>query len=347
MLDLVHKTYEWLGLVFQSPKISQFRLDRIIIPHLYKARKSLRGIFGNILKQRLELMTTQGDVYDVYLNARDPESGERWPIPELGAEALLLFGAGRSILLLFDSLAFLCQSPMLAETELMTRSGPDATSSSMSAVLFYIAHNPDVYEKVNEEIRSAFDSADDIVPGAVLNGCQYLRACIDEAQRRNPANGAALWREVDAGGTSIDREQFPAGVDVGVSIYAIHHNSTYFPDPFAFKPERWIVSKDNPEANVELARSAWNPFSLGPRGCVGKPVALVQLTLTLARLYWQFDIRVPQDPVLASLGCGKRGAKYGRHRPDEFQTMCSFQNSVDGPMLGFKDRTSKIEHQKL
>ncbi|KAL8645262.1 MAG: hypothetical protein Q9210_006809 [Variospora velana] len=291
MLGLVHRTYEWLGLVFQAPKLAQYRLDRIAFPRLCHARQTLRAIFGNVLHERIRHRERKGEVYDVYLDAKDPGTGEGWPLPELGAEALLLFGAG-----------------------------PDATASSMSAALFHITRNGEVYRKVVQEVRSAFASAQEIMPGHTLSRCRYLRACIEEAQRRNPANGSALWREVDAGGANIAGEQLPAGVDVGVPIYAIHHNELYYPDPFGFKPERWEVGGTIAKAELDLAKSAWNLFSLGPRGCVGKAAAMLQLTLTLARIYWQFDVRAPRDPQLAALGCGSSKAPYGRHRPLEFQT---------------------------
>ena len=43
-------------------------------------------------------------------------------------------------------------------------------------------------------------------------------------------------------------EELPAGVGVGCTIYALHHNEDYIPDPFSYKPERWINGEAATEA---------------------------------------------------------------------------------------------------
>lgn len=54
--------------------------------------------------------------------------------------------------------------------------------------------------------------------------------------------GGILPREVLPGGIGIGGgERFPSGTDIGVLCYAIHHNHVYFPNPFVFKPERWLL----------------------------------------------------------------------------------------------------------
>lgn len=56
-----------------------------------------------------------------------------------------------------------------------------------------------------------------------------------------PAPGA-LWREICDGGAIVDGQQVPAGYDVAVCQYAICHNAEYFPEPYLFKPERFLNS---------------------------------------------------------------------------------------------------------
>lgn len=55
--------------------------------------------------------------------------------------------------------------------------------------------------------------------------------------RLSPAVGALLPREILEGGLIVDGEYFPAGVDIGVPIYSVHHHEAYYPEPFEFKPE--------------------------------------------------------------------------------------------------------------
>jgi len=108
---------------------------------------------------------------------------------------------------------------------------------------------------------------------------------MDETLRLSPPVGQALFREVVSGGLTIDGHFIPDGVDVGTGIYSIHHNPKYFAAPFQFRPERWIKGNGMDEAEILRARAAWNAFSMGPRGCVGKALAINQLMLTMASLF--------------------------------------------------------------
>lgn len=63
---------------------------------------------------------------------------------------------------------------------------------------------------------------------------------------------------------------FPAGTSVGVSAYQLHLNPEVFPEPFAFRPERWL------DASPEMQRD-WLPFGKGARACVARNLALMEL----------------------------------------------------------------------
>ncbi len=59
----------------------------------------------------------------------------------------------------------------------------------------------------------------------------------------------------------------------------MHHRPDYFPDPEAFRPERFA-----PEQEKNLPRSAYIPFGGGPRICIGNHFALMEAQLLLATL---------------------------------------------------------------
>ena len=117
--------------------------------------------------------------------------------------------------------------------------GADTTATTIAATFFYLARNPQCYERLAQEIRSKFQSGAEIC-GSKLSTCQYLRACIDEAMRMSPPIPGTLWREQasDDGGEKpivIDGHVIPQGTYVGVSTYTLHHNevSTLRLDPLA------------------------------------------------------------------------------------------------------------------
>ena len=209
----------------------------------------------------------------------------------------------------------------------------------MTATLFYVIHNPNVLHKLQQEIRTTFQKVEEIRIGTQLKSCRYLRACLDEAMRLTPSSGGLLPREVLPGGLQVDGEFFPAGTDLGVPTYAVHHMEDYYPQPFAFRPERWIVDVAGGVADedVTLAQSAFSTFSLGPRGCAGKTLAYLEMMIVLARMIHQFDFHIGEG---CRLGQGDPALAKGRRRSDEFQTYDRFVASHDGPMVQFRARPS-------
>jgi cytochrome P450 len=161
----------------------------------------------------------------------------------------------------------------------------------MAAVSHYLTGSSACYKRVAEEIRSTFSSAEEVTMGAKLNSCAYLRACIDEALRLSPPGGAALWREVEGGGASIDGHFIPAGCEVAVGLYSIHHSAEYYDQPFRFNPSRWYRPAETKSTHSESSRLPYMPFSVGPRSCIGKPLAIANIMLTFARLFLLFDLR--------------------------------------------------------
>jgi len=256
--------------------------------------------------------TDRRDFFYYLLKARDPETGQGFTTPELWGESNLLIIAGS-----------------------------DTTSTAMAATIFYLVRNSNALKKVTEEIRSAFNGVEDIVQGATLGSCTYLRACIDEAMRMSPSVGGLLPREVLPGGIDIDGETIPVGTVVGAPHYAIHHNEAYYSQPFTYTPERWIRGAMNPltgretsEEEVVKAQSSFCPFSIGPRGCIGKGLAYVEMTMALARTLYLYDMR--KAVGIVDPGEGRPDLEWGRHRAEELQLVDTFTSAKKGIMVEFR-----------
>ena len=207
----------------------------------------------------------------------------------------------------------------------------------MAGCFYYLSRNPKAYAKVCAEVWHVFSSADEIRTGQKLSSCVYLRACIEESLRMSPPVGGALWREVCNGGLNINGRTIPQGYDIGVGIYAIQHNPIYYPSPFVFTPERWIVGGNVTQESVDLARSAFSAFSIGPVGCVGKNLAYLELMVTIARVIWTFDIKDVSDATLEPPKENYLG-KYKAHARSEYLLRDRFTSWKDGPMLSFRAR---------
>ncbi|KAG8161257.1 hypothetical protein KVR01_009521 [Diaporthe batatas] len=226
---------------------------------------------------------------------------------------------------------------MYGETELLIIAGSDTTAIVMAGLLFYLVRNPAAYARLVDEVRSAFSSSSEIQSGPRLQSCRYLRACINEGLRMTPPVACEPLREVMAGGTDVDGESFPPGVNVSVAFYCLSHNKDVYPEPHKFRPERWLVDEKAgiTEEDVARAESGACSFSMGSRGCPGKYLALIEMTIVMAKLVYLFDMREDPDKKVGGGGPGKGP---GRENPDLYQTYDIFVSLHDGPMIQFKRR---------
>lgn len=213
------------------------------------------------------------------------------------------------------------EGELWAEATLFLPAAGDTTKTAVAAIFFYLSENAQCYNTLAKEIRSGFTSGSQI-HGPALTGCRYLRACIDEALRMSPPVAGILWREAYPSDQpfTVDGHVIPHGTIVGVDIYAIHYNEEYFPNPFTFRPERWL---DDPKT----VRNAFAPFSLGPRGCAGKAMAYLEISLVVAKILWYFDFRAT-----------KIGVSHGNEYARVFELLDNFTSSHDGPHLEFQQR---------
>ena len=226
---------------------------------------------------------------------------------------------------------------LYSESDLLITASSDTTSTTFAAMFFYLIRNPRAYDRLASEIRSTFTSADEIRAGKPLSSCRYLHCVIDETMRMNPPVSGDLPREVPSGGLTIDGHFFAAGTNVSSAHYALFHDPEFFPDPFSFKLERWIVDEEKgvSAASVELARSAFNPFSLGPRGCSGKNLAYLEMTVAMAKVLYRLDFRGLEGDAL---GGGGPDMMWGRRGRGQFQTKDVFVAIRDGPNVQFRSR---------
>ncbi|KAI4596571.1 hypothetical protein KJ359_005327 [Pestalotiopsis sp. 9143b] len=214
--------------------------------------------------------------------------------------------------------------------------GGTTLAAALSAVFFYLSRHPGAYATLAAEIRTCFASGRDIKAGPRLAGCAYLRATLDETLRVAPPFTGTFWREPfpDHGAPFVvDGRTVPRGTVVGVNPYCVMHNEEYFPEPFSFRPERWLGSGDDEKA----MRAAFAPFAFGETGCLGKAMAYHEMSLVVAKTLWYFDFERALGEA-GDLGGGRPGDLDGRHRVDEYQLFDHAVANHDGPNLVFTPR---------
>ncbi|XP_071503661.1 cytochrome P450 27C1-like [Diadema antillarum] len=169
--------------------------------------------------------------------------------------------------------------------------GVDTTSNTLAWTLYELSRHPDTQERLFAEIEGALAlSGRDIPEHDDLPNMPYLKGIIKETLRLYPvvpANNRVLDKDVEIGGYHI-----PKGTMIGSLQYVMSHDPELFPDPDAFRPDRWLRAEGVGEGVSSFSSL---PFGFGPRMCIGRRIAEMEMHLALARLSKTFELRYRGD----------------------------------------------------
>ncbi|KAL1606170.1 hypothetical protein SLS60_003571 [Paraconiothyrium brasiliense] len=204
-----------------------------------RARKQFFDMASEKVTKRLEKETDRPDFFSFILKNQDAET-KALSRDEMDSNAIIFLIAGS-----------------------------ETTATTLSGTTYLLLKHPDKYTKLVHEIRSRFSSLSEITMEEV-NKLNYLIACLQEGLRYYPPVPTGFPRVVPRGGNQISGHYIPEGTSVYVSQHATNHSMRNFKDPDVYVPERWLGD----EKYVNDNRDAMNPFSFGPRNCLGKKYVL-------------------------------------------------------------------------
>lgn len=150
---------------------------------------------------------------------------------------------------------------------MLVAAGSETTATLLSGVTYLLLSNPEAMAKLKIEIRNAFYSADEITI-ASASRLPYMLACLNEALRMYPPVTGSTVRQIAAGGATIAGHVLPGGTLAECQQWAMHHSSAHWQDAWSFKPERFLHDKAG--LMKADAAEAFQPFSTGPRNCIGR-----------------------------------------------------------------------------
>jgi cytochrome P450 len=155
--------------------------------------------------------------------------------------------------------------------------GHETTATALAWAVERLIRHPDKLARLTEEVAAGEKAYLD----AVVTETLRLRPVISLVARR-------LTEPVEIGGW-----QLPAGVTVAPSIYLVHRRPDVYPDPEAFRPERFL--------DQAPGTYTWIPFGGGVRRCVGGAFAHFEMQAVLAELVKRRQLapaRPESEPVL-------------------------------------------------
>ena len=155
--------------------------------------------------------------------------------------------------------------------ELMTLlvAGHETTATALAWALERLVRHPEVLDRVVAEVHAQGTEG------------EYLDAVVKETLRLRPVVPAVIRKLT--GPMELGGYELPAGVFVSPSIYLTHRRADIYPDPEAFRPERFL---DRPAGTY-----TWIPFGGGVRRCLGASFAQFEMKVVLATVLEQVRLR--------------------------------------------------------
>ncbi|KAG5984550.1 hypothetical protein E4U55_004333 [Claviceps digitariae] len=213
------------------------------------------------------------DILQAFIDAEDPESNIRMSADEIQAECIMM---------------------MLA--------GSETTSSAIMWSIHLLLLHPKCLNKVVMEIRQHFTVGHCVSHRDVLEKLPYLEACVYESLRVSPTTAGLTPRISRSRGVVLQGHYIPPGTEIFVNLRSVNMDDKFWDEPQKFRPERFV--------NCEVAKKNLFTFSYGPRNCIGRNLAWVEMLTITANILKDYDIHLPADSIYSPENINEHGVPH-------------------------------------
>lgn len=223
--------------------------------------RALTQLVGDIIKTRRDNASDEYvDFLNVFINARDKDSGEPMADKEMIDEIMTLIVAGS-----------------------------ETSATTMNWVWYRLSQHPEVEARLHAEVDNA---TYDQLPGFEhVEQLAYTRQVVEEVLRLYPP--VWLYTRKAIKQDKLGEYDVIPGTDIFISPYYLHRREDIWPEPEKFDPERFT-----PEAVKQRHRQAYIPFSAGPRRCIGDFFGIVETQIHFGLMCRHFKMtHVADHPV--------------------------------------------------
>jgi len=228
--------------------------DRARYVSFLRAHSIIRGIVGGIIEGRRREPGHHDDFLAMLLEARDEDTGEGLGDQQIRDQVMTMLMAGH-----------------------------ETTAKVLTWTFHLLDRHPEARTRLEDELAEVLGGR--VATVGDLPRLRYTWMALQEAMRLYPP----VWiiSRVPLADDEVGGYHVAAGTLVLVSPYALHRKPACWDDPDAFRPDRFA-----PAASEGRHPFAFFPFSGGPRQCIGKSFATVELQLVLASIAQRFRLRV-------------------------------------------------------
>ena len=172
---------------------------------------------------------------------------------------------------------------LLDEILILFIAGHETTSNALSFTTQLIARNPDVQQKLIQEV----DQNKLRTPLDVLKNSPFTTAVIEESMRLYPP--VYFIDRVNTKTLKFKDYTIPKNTSLLFSLYEMHRKQEFWEEPLSFIPERFLNGKNH--------AAYYFPFGAGPRKCIGNNFAMYEIILVMQELFAKYQIEFTNQPI--------------------------------------------------
>ncbi|HEY8072883.1 MAG TPA: cytochrome P450 [Labilithrix sp.] len=195
---------------------------------------------------------------------------------DVGADMLSMLVAARD-----EDGSALDEDELVGHTGVIFAAGHETSTNALGWTLMLLTQHPDVACALHEELDSVLHGEAPTVEQ--LAKLPLLDAVVKESMRVLPP--VPLHPRLVAAETELAGHRLTPGTELMLSIFHMHHDPAVFEEPDRFRPERW--------SRIKPSVYEYNPFSAGPRMCIGASFASMEIKIVLAMLLQRFRVEMP------------------------------------------------------
>jgi cytochrome P450 len=182
------------------------------------------------------------------------------------------------------------EQQLIDECLTLFTAGHETTAAALAWTWYLLCTHPASYQKLQQEIDQELQGRQPT--STDLSRLPYCLQVFKETMRLYPPAPGILREALHD--TVIDGYRVPKGATIMISPYTLHRRPDIFSDPEHFQPERFTAEREK-----LLPRSAYIPFSDGPRICIGNHFALMESQLLIATITQRYTFSlVPGQQIV-------------------------------------------------